>query len=108
LQIEGKLAQALEYYVKEYAAALESGDKYLSGLLIDEVTQTLLLIHSGRVAGKSGEKIVSEQNALKFVDSELHEALYKVIDPILSKDLDEDIEVEMRKRFPRAFEDDQE
>jgi hypothetical protein len=88
LQQAGKLGEALDYYVAEYVKALTGKDRYLSGLLMDEIAQTILLgLHEEYVT----RKILSDK---------IRKEILGPLAPEWKKEVDDDILIEMNKRYP--------
>jgi hypothetical protein len=96
LQKEGKLDEALEYYVSEYAGAASRGDRFLSTLLMDEVAKTLIL--------KFVQQNESQPNR-EVLERDIRRTLGANNIPLHSEEMEEDIEIQMRKRFEEEFED---
>lgn len=91
LQREGKLTEALEYYVKRYMECIEERDAFLSGLYLDEIAHTLIAS--------------SPSMSLEQLKHKLSEAVHlDSMEGPAAEQASLDVQVSLRKRFPERFE----
>src|SRR5438309_10634175 len=96
LQAEGKLEEALKYYVNEYTSALIRGDTFLTAFLMDEIAKTLIL----RFLEQN-----EAQPEREVLEHDIRQALEVIVSTPRAEELEEDIEIQMRKRFENEFEE---
>lgn len=97
LQREGRLDEALHYYVKRYMECIEEHDPFLSGLYLDEIAHTLI--------ASNQETLSQERISLEGLKRKLSEVVH--LGSLKGHDAEQaslDIEISLRKRFPERFE----
>src|SRR5438552_2233131 len=96
LQREGRLNEALGYYVSEYVTAAAQGDRFLSTLLMDEIAHTLILKHQQKN---------EVEPTMTILQHDIRQTLEDKMQGRHLEELEEDIEIELRKRFEEEFEE---
>lgn len=93
LQKGHRFDQALVEYVGLYRDAVREGDMFASGLFMDEIVQTLLLM-----AGRPVSEKQLRRNLIGVLDGpETGEGQGSDVQ------IEDDVEVAIRKRFPEAY-----
>lgn len=93
LQKKENFSEALHIYKNRYKEALKEEDLFLSSLYMDEIVQTILLQRGGQVVESTLREIMSE--TMSYLDEE--------IELKGRKEVWDDVEVAVRKRFPERF-----
>lgn len=93
LQRVQQFEEALQRFKGRYKETLEEGDRFLSGLYMDEIVYTILLQRGGKITE------LTLRDAIRETMAYMQEGVVSGRE----REFEEDVEVAVRKRFPEKF-----